>query len=577
SRSKNEISDQKLKVNYVRRKRFFSVNASTDFHTTDNNSASSSQINLYGTSGDLKSSNNLNNTAKSTGKDMSVNIDINREKNFAKMNKWPGNWSIDYGLNLGNTYTNGTDVTFFKSISNPSENQRLNRVYDKNNNDAGQHLTLGLGDLSGLLFGYRGLLGVGLSLRNNIDLTTHKEDNLVRNADTAGIYRVNPYLTNASKLTVFSEQPALVLTKTFSRELANRYKKAVFIDFALQEQFYNQKNSSVHVFQNFERNYRKFVPSASISYNNDQYGDWTDDFTLSFSTIANYPTVNQLRPLVDSSNLYYIVLGNPNLKEAKEHKLSFKIEHTSQRMKNTFGYNAEIAAGIISNALVDSSITDDIGRSKHYTVNASGSRYITISGALNKAFKFKEHQLQLQFSPSLGFYHNPIYINSFLNISNTISSNNRLSLFYTISDWWAANLIESFLLYSSRQKGANDVEFRNSTVSTILGTTINFTKRMSLGSNASYNSAASTGSRVSRYTIWNANAVYRMLKGNNLELKLAALDLLHQNTGIINTGFNNTITRGTSNVLKQYFMISLAYYPRQFGSKEKQKTSKNEN
>lgn len=572
SQNKNEILDQKLKVDYVRRKRFLRLNVATDFHAAHNNSESSSQINLFGTSGDLKSTNNLNRIATTGGKDLSVNIDLDRDKNFTKMNRLPGNLSVGYGLNLGNTYTKGTDIVLFTSVSSPSENQRLNRQYDRNNSDLGQHLSLGLGNFSGILFGSRGLFGIGVSLKSNSDFTIHKEDNLVKNIDSAGISTVNPYLTNASKLTTFSEQPALVLTKTLSKELANRYKKVISIDLALQEQFYYQKNSSGHAFQNFQRNYQKFVPGGSISYRNDQYGDLTDDFTLSFSTVANYPTVNQLRPLVDSTNLYYVALGNPHLRESKEHRLSFRMEHTSQK-KNTFGYNAEITAGIISNSLVDSTITDSIGRSKYYTVNATGSRYLNISGTLNKAFKFNQHQVQLQFLPSLGFYHNPIYINSVLNISNAISSNNKLSLFYSLSDWWAFNLTESFLFYSSKQKGANDVEFRNSTISTILGTTVNFTKRMSLGSNASYNSAASTGSKVSRYTIWNANAAYRMLNGNNLELKLAALDLLRQNTGIINTGVNNTITRGTSNVLQQYFMISLSYYPRVFGSKEKQRTN----
>jgi hypothetical protein len=65
--------------------------------------------------------------------------------------------------------------------------------------------------------------------------------------------------------------------------------------------------------------------------------------------------------------------------------------------------------------------------------------------------------------------------------------------------------------------------------------------------------------------------VYRFLKGNNAEIKFAALDLLRQNTSVINYGDANSFTIGTQNVLKQYFMTTISYYPRQFGKKGKAK------
>ena len=576
NRNKLDTTAQQLKVRYERRKRFLSMNAGVDFHAADSHSASSGQTNLYGSSGTLQSTNNTNNVAITTSESMTVNLDINTEKDYAKMNYLPGNWSVSYKFNAGNWHNSQTDTTLFTTIGRPSQNKKFNRLYNNNHDDGGQYLKLGLGDFSGLLFGGKGFVGISILLENDLDFTTHKEDNVIRNRDSTGIYQVDPYLTNVSKLSVVNEEPGLVLGKSFLRELANRYKKLISLYFILQEQLLYQKNNSVHDFQNFERNYQKFLPNASVSYRNDQYGDFDDEFTLSFSTVANYPTVNQLHPIVDSINQYYIALGNPKLREATEHKVSFKMEHISQRTKNTFGYSAGITAGLITNGFADSSLTDNSGRSRHYTVNTTGSRYMNISGNLTKAFKFDEHQLQLQFYPSLSFSRSPVYINSALNISNTISGNTALNLFYTLNNWWAVDLRESLLFYDSRQSGANSIEFINSTLSTIFATTVNFTKRLSVGSNASCNRAASTGATVSSYTIWNANATYRMLKGNNLEFKFAALDLLHQNTGIINMGMNNTITRGTTNVLQQYFMLSLAFYPRQFGSKEKHKEGKSE-
>ena len=91
------------------------------------------------------------------------------------------------------------------------------------------------------------------------------------------------------------------------------------------------------------------------------------------------------------------------------------------------------------------------------------------------------------------------------------------------------------------------------------------TKKFTLNSNISLNSNRTSASKSINYNIWNASAVYRLLKGNNAEFKFTALDLLRQNNSIINTGSANSFTFATRNVLQQYFMTTFSYYPRQFG------------
>ena len=68
-----------------------------------------------------------------------------------------------------------------------------------------------------------------------------------------------------------------------------------------------------------------------------------------------------------------------------------------------------------------------------------------------------------------------------------------------------------------------------------------------------------------KFTLWNANLTYRFLKGNRGEVKFSALDLLHQNKSIINYAGANSQTFGYANVLQQYYMLTLSYYPRKFG------------
>jgi hypothetical protein len=565
--SETASTGQKLRLNYERRKSDLALKTSVSVNRITTDMQSAGQISLYGSAGRLQSSNISDIESRMTDKNLTFGVDIRKQKDFAKINRLPGDWGINYVFDAGNKYTDNAARTAFTSESSSVENKNIDRQNSRTENYSRQHLSMDLGDFSGLMFGSKGLLGINFLLKNSLTLNSKYEDDIVKNRNITGVYQIGPYLTNSSRLSEYDDQIALDIGKTFLRDLPNRYQKLLSFGLTVQEQLYYQKNISDHSFQNLTRNYQKFVPEASVTYTNDQYGEFTDNYSLSFNTRSYFPNIQQLSPLVDSINQYNIQQGNLGLKEATERKLTFSIAHTSERMKNKFNYNAEISAGTITGNFADSVIVDDIGRSNHYTVNMNGSRYVNFSAVMNKALVFNKNQLQIQLSHSATVSRNPGYINGIYNIFNTNSFDNVINLYYTVSDWWVINLKESLSFYQSRQTGAANNKFKNSVKSTMVSTSVNFTKKFSVGSNISFNSATSTGSEATNFAIWNANASYRMLTGNNLELKLAALDILHQNTNVINIGLNNSITRGTTNVLNQYFMFSVAYYPRQFGRK----------
>lgn len=84
--------------------------------------------------------------------------------------------------------------------------------------------------------------------------------------------------------------------------------------------------------------------------------------------------------------------------------------------------------------------------------------------------------------------------------------------------------------------------------------------------NLTYNRSVSNLGRAVDFTIWNANLSYRLLKGDNGEIMLSALDLLGRNKGVINTSEGNLQNFGYSNVRRQYFLLTFSYHPRKFGN-----------
>jgi len=362
--------------------------------------------------------------------------------------------------------------------------------------------------------------------------------------------------------------PELILYKNIYQQLYNRYSKNISIRSNLQWQFYNQDNNSVHSFQDYKNNYRKFVPEIKIEYANNQFGAYQVIYSLSYAKSIDYPRLGQLVPLVDSSRVYMLLMANRNLKPYDKHEVSLGLSYHSLKANNPIHYDVNLSGGFINNAIVDSSIIDKSGRRIHYYVNADGYKYLAMSGSLSKAFEFKENQIQLHINSNVRAYQNPSYLNGYYNLSKGIRGSGNVKVNYTLKNWLAINLSQRFSFYTSTQTGLDNKVFKNKYLLTNLGVNANLTKRLNLGSNINFNYTSSSGSEAIDFTIWNATMGYRLFKRHNGEIKLSVLDILHENTSIINSGSNNTLTRGTTNVLHNYFMLTFSYFPRKFGESD---------
>jgi hypothetical protein len=128
-----------------------------------------------------------------------------------------------------------------------------------------------------------------------------------------------------------------------------------------------------------------------------------------------------------------------------------------------------------------------------------------------------------------------------------------------------AKLEQSLYYNNAEQRGFNNNRFKSNSRYTRAIATLQFPRNLVWSSNITYNRNVADGTDAINFSIWNASLTYRFLKGNQGEVKFSALDLLRQNKGITNNVSGNVQNFGYTNVLQQYFMCTLAYYPRKFG------------
>jgi hypothetical protein len=478
-------------------------------------------------------------------------------------------FNLDYNVNGYNNESQSLNLTEFKSFTGTGQNNKFNRKYDRNDDGLKQEINLTVPDLKRLVFGDKRLANIGFEFTNNLILKNDKNINRVQDLDTlTNEYRTNRYLDNEVKTSLVQETPGLRFEKSISKSLSNRYYTVLTFRFHPKALLISQDNKSDRSFQNIKRNYSRIVPDAGIDYYDSQYGEYSRNYSLNYYTKINIPTIQQLAPLTDSTNLYYLQRGNINLRKSVQQEIAFSFSHYDQTNKNTLSYNLNVQAGKISDNIVDSLLIDDQNRRTVFLVNADGNQYINGYGSVRKAFKFKTSELQLNIYNNFNINRNPGYTNGVFTYSSNLNTSTSGRVNYTYKSYLAVAISQEWSTSKSEQQAFN-TKYTALNVGTTLTASYNITKKLTLNSSISNNNSSSSNANDIVYTIWNANVVYRFLKGKNGEVKFAALDLLRQNTSVINYTGSNSFTVGTQNVLRQYFMTTLSYYPRQFGKKAK--------
>ncbi|WP_133576871.1 outer membrane beta-barrel protein [Pedobacter metabolipauper] len=517
------------------------------------------------TNAQSKNKSQQDNEDRQTGINLFTGLAMKRYYDNASHHSKSINLEVVYKYGGNKRNYESTRITEFTS-NIPGEGQYFNRKYKTDENNASHSLSTNFSDLLGLL--NSGSHFFTVNFKNELTSYDSREETWVGDLNTGSQqYISNANLTNTSHYRSLNERPGLEFTKSITKSLSSRYSKTWSMNFFAQARLFDQKNNSDKAFQKLDKSYAHFIPAASINYKNDQYGHYYHNYSLNYTTSVSYPGIYQLAPIVDDANVYYLHLGNPVLKPAYTHEAVLKFTHAGGQTKNSEFISVNLTAGITKDHFSDSSNYDALGRNVHYTVNVSDRKYIGYYGSLYEVYNIKDHQFQVSYTSSLNYGRNPGYINGSEVMTKSLNTNNQLSLGYSFKGLVNTGLSQSLLTYNRTQQGSSDNSYKN--LVTGINAGLNWPKNVFISSNLNYNKSISSYAEDVNFTIWNANVGYRFLKGNNGEVKFSALDLLHQNTSIINYGDSNSITRGTVNVLQQYFMVSLAYYPRKFGSIKK--------
>lgn len=500
--------------------------------------------------------------------ELDINLSIKHSKNLDHHVRLPGNWSLLYGIRLHDRQDQSDHSSRFVSYIDPSVNQNFDRNNQHSSNYTGHHFKGRIGNLWNTLVGVN--FDNTLELVNDLDLDIRNINNSVYNMNGLSLSNeMDPVLSYKRQEQVLDWRPGAFWQKRFSNILSNRYEKTGEISVELRHQYFVLTSASNRGFQNFERNYNRFLPKLSYSFMHQAPQRFSNRFNVSLASTYTFPSVEDLFPVVDTTDIYHIRYGNENLKPSNNREINSTFSHTN-RKKNAFMYELILNLGDIRDAFSHFTRIDASGRTSFSLHNLDNSQYISLGANAAKALQFEHHKIQIKARGNFRFSNRPSYlviqqdenISELLNNTRSVFGDASFNILFSHRELLDLNLITYMELYRNIQK-AYDYSISNKRYRVESHALIKPTRKSTIGINTSYH--RNNLYRFSDdYIICNLRISHRFFKNENLEITTAIYDIFDQNRKINMQTHDNVSIQNRYNTIGRHFIMTLSYYPRYF-------------
>ena len=300
------------------------------------------------------------------------------------------------------------------------------------------------------------------------------------------------------------------------------------------------------------QSFQDILPNATFRYNFSQ----TKNFNLDYRTSTNQPSITQLQPVLDQSNINRQSIGNPDLKRSYVHNLN--IRFFSSKILAGKSFFSTLNASTTNNSIVnyDSVLPNRTILTRPVNVNGA----YRINGSMNYGFGIKKLKSRLSFGLNAGLNNNISYANGALNTIVTKSTGPSMSYTYIVDDVIDINLTARYSF--SNTNNAVNPTLNTNFLTKVFGVDMTNYLPFNIVLNQSFNYAINTGRAEGFNTaipIWNASFSKFFLKNKRAEIKMSAFDLLNKNIGISRNVSQNQIVDRSYNVISQYFLLSFTY------------------
>lgn len=318
-----------------------------------------------------------------------------------------------------------------------------------------------------------------------------------------------------------------------------------------------------------------YSPTARFQY----YFAKKKFFRIDYRGSTDQPSISQMQPVKNNSNLMNERVGNPDLKPS--YTDNFRIMYSAFNDQTFSSFNVFLNAQSTKDALVTNSIYDQTGKQFSQTVNAGAigpkiSPY-NINGNIMFNTPIIQKRLHFNTSTSLGFDRRYGYSSKNLNtqtintdsllplgdLSDTRRYNARQQLSLTFTNDAIEIGIRGSFRYSNTLNNLNPVVAVTKDWTGSGNLVFHLPYSVNIGTDLNYTTLQGYSGFDQNQLIWNGS-IDKSFFSNKGVISLKINDILHQQLNIRQTIGDNYIQYTSYNTLTSYFLLSFTYKLNQF-------------
>ncbi|HEX4374272.1 MAG TPA: outer membrane beta-barrel protein, partial [Puia sp.] len=501
-------------------------------HKITNDSSSTQSLLVY----DSARLNNGTSKTSTEGDNNSFNSELLWKKKFKKKGR---TISVDAIENYMSTTSNG--YLFSANDFYTNDSLSLAQVTDQYKTNTGKTFSLTtnatytepLSAISSLIFNY------GVIINNS------SADKLSYNKSQTGKYDSldNIYSSDYS-FNMFTQKGGLAYSLV---------KKKLRFGIGSDAGYSNFKQNDLFADTTGKRSFVNWYPHANFSYDLATQ----NSIYISYNGSTVQPTLQQIQPIQNNQDPLNIVVGNAALKPAFQNNIRMQYYFfkalTNNNLFTNFNY------GFTENAISTNSYVDTLGRRITQSINVSGN--YTLSANINYGFKWK--QPDIYFGPRINISKNRN--NSVVNNERNITNSNDYTFGFYMGKYKEKKIDCSFRASATYTNSTSSIQtgFATKYWSYNLHPDLDFFLPLKLQIHTdldyTFRQRTSVFDNNNNITFWNAWFGKKLLKGDQLLIKVSANDILNQNKGITRNVSSNFISQQTYSTIQRFYMLSVVW------------------
>lgn len=516
-----------------------SVDGAIRNNESQNSSVNLSSSSINGGDDELKNMNTSNSNSK--GQDKTVDASILFSKRLKKPRR-------TFSWNLSGTYNERESKNYiFQDFYTPSDSTHAVTDQFKPSNSSTAVISSNITYTEPITKRLSAVISYGTDINNSSsDLESYNKSISgnydLLDADYSNNYKFNQFINKAGLN--FSYTNGSKVNLTFGTKVSD----------------VNFKQVDVNSGDVFKRDFTNWAPAARLTYSITP----TQTFNVSYSGNNYQPSISQIQPVKNNTDVANIYIGNADLKASFQQNINFRYNQYQQVSNSGLGVSGSYS--FANNVIVNKQTIDANNISTIQYVNLNDKTFYNYRFSMNKDTR------SLMFGGSHFYFTGGIngnvnynYVNGELdkNSSQNYSLNVRLNrakknkhtINISVSPTYSFNkdmLQPSFNYHTPGFTTTDDV-------------TIFITKKLQLYTDIDYQYYAKTRSLPARnYTVWNGALSETFLKDDNLKVSLSGNNLLNQDYNRTSQN-GSTISQYTTNSIKRYFMLSVSWDFTKFG------------